>query len=340
MQSLDGVTMSIPGYVPLGIIGRGNHSVVIKVRKESTNEIFAVKKVQIFDMGTKQRNECLNEARILQSLPPGHSIISYLDSHLDKMNNELYLVLELAEEGDISNIIDQARRTNRRISEMDIWNYFAQICDALRTMHACRVMHRDIKPSNVFLTSNKRVIRVGDLGLARYFSSKTAETFSIVGTPFYMSPEAISNTGYDYKSDIWSLGCLLYELAALQSPFAQKNLNYYSLGNNIKTGTHPPLTSLHSKTLRDLVSAMLRVQPSERPTADSCLKVALYALRAFKENNLRALNAGLAGILPKLSQQPYLPPIASFGKVDMEDDPGTHGPSEDGSNHLEDDDLL
>ena len=115
-------------------------------------------------------------------------------------------------------------------------HYFVQIADALNAMHQCRVMHRDIKPANIFLTASSTLgrggavgiaaptqpgtsagplqaigltIKLGDLGLGRYLSSKTYETFSMVGTPFYMSPEAIANTGYDFKSDIWSCGCLL-----------------------------------------------------------------------------------------------------------------------------------
>jgi serine/threonine protein kinase len=220
----------------------------------------------------------------LQSLPSHPHIIQYKHSYL--YENDLYLILELAESGDISLLLEQQRQKGTYFQEAEIWyvsdakwtlhgthndversntdcpvvvsfrllscfcfllvsrHYFVQIASALHVMHQCRVMHRDIKPANVFLTASPSsssssgssgvhppssssaaagasgvnassaaslglTIKLGDLGLGRYLSSKTYEAFTVCGTPMYLSPEAISSTGYDFKSDVWSLGCLL-----------------------------------------------------------------------------------------------------------------------------------
>ena len=95
-----------------------------------------------------------------------------------------------------------------RFEERVIWKYFAQMCEAIRHMHERRIMHRDLKPANIFLTLNGTV-KVGDLGLGREMSEHTVEAHSKVGTPLYMSPEVLRGDGYDFRSDIWSVGCLV-----------------------------------------------------------------------------------------------------------------------------------
>jgi NIMA (never in mitosis gene a)-related kinase len=98
-------------------------------------------------------------------------------------------------------------------------------------------MHRDLKPANIFIDS-KDNLKLGDLGLGRDFTSQTMEAFSRVGTPLYMSPEVLQGSGYDFKSDVWSLGCIAYELCALISPFKDENkkMSLYDLFTKINAG--------------------------------------------------------------------------------------------------------
>jgi serine/threonine protein kinase len=232
-------------------------------------------------MDPKQRDKCLKEVSLLESLKHPN-IINYLDSFIEE--NELLIAIEWAEKGDLKRVIKKAQTEELLLDELKIWEYMYQIASALKHMQEKRIMHRDLKPANIFITADG-TLKLGDLGLGRYLSSQTIEAFSRVGTPLYMSPEVLKGSGYDWKSDVWSLGCVVYELACLRSPFRKDDtkMSLYDLFQTISKGEFPPIGDRYSEELKTLVNSMIQVNPEKRLDIDQVVELCSIQLKSWTQ---------------------------------------------------------
>lgn len=195
------------------------------------------------------------------------NIVRYLDSFI--FENELYIAIEWADKGDLKRFIRKCNQEGDKVDDFRIIEYTRQLASALNHMHDKRIIHRDLKPANILIFSDG-IFKLGDLGLGRYMSDETFKAFSQVGTPLYMSPEVIRNEGYDFKSDVWSLGCVIYELITLKSPFrTDEKISIYDLFSKINKGDYPKINDdKYSDIVKDLVDKMLKVNPEERISLD------------------------------------------------------------------------
>ncbi|DAZ96594.1 TPA: hypothetical protein N0F65_000160 [Lagenidium giganteum] len=176
-----------------------------------------------------------------------------------------YIVMEYCSGGDLRQFL----RGGQALSEDKILYMFLQLCLGLHHMHTHHVLHRDIKTSNIFL-SNAGFLVLGDLGIARDLGHREM-AMTVIGTPLYMSPEMLEDKAYSYASDVWALGCVLYELCTGNPPFQANNTP--ALFNKICRAEFAPLPSPRfSPRLQALVSQMLVVSPGKRPTVDAVLR--------------------------------------------------------------------
>ena len=262
----------VEGFRIIKFLGSGKFSVVYQAERQADSKLVALKIIKIYDIKDKSLVEkCLQEVNLLKRV--NHpNIIKYLDSFI--YQNELYIAVEWADKGDVKRLIKKYKQEGDEIDERKVIEYTREIAAGLNHMHEQRVIHRDLKPANILITSDG-IFKLGDLGLGRIMNTETIKTFSKVGTPLYMAPEVINNSnGYDFKCDNWSLGCVIYELITLRSPFqTSEKLSLIELFKKINSGLYPKIDNNKYQTASKISEALLKVNPEERMDLPQVLKI-------------------------------------------------------------------
>jgi NIMA (never in mitosis gene a)-related kinase len=212
--------MSIKEFEIIKELGKGAFSSVCKVRRIADGNIYAMKMVKISQLNAKEKENALNEVRILASVTH-QNIIGYKQAFFDEDTRTLNIVMEYADDGDLESKIQSHIKNKGNFPESQIWSILIQMIQGLKALHDIKIMHRDLKSANVFLMKDGTV-KLGDLNVSKVIKMNLAYTQT--GTPYYASPEVWADKPYDFKSDIWSVGCIIYELCTLKPPFRGSNL--------------------------------------------------------------------------------------------------------------------
>eukprot|EP00672_Neobodo_designis_P021099 CAMPEP_0174835814 /NCGR_PEP_ID=MMETSP1114-20130205/5619_1 /TAXON_ID=312471 /ORGANISM="Neobodo designis, Strain CCAP 1951/1" /LENGTH=486 /DNA_ID=CAMNT_0016069769 /DNA_START=179 /DNA_END=1635 /DNA_ORIENTATION=- len=250
------------GYELVKVLGKGSFGAAWLVRRRKDRAQFVAKEIKGFaTMKPRERDMAKHEVNMLRSL--NHNNITRYVDHYEK-GQSLFIVMEYANGGDLYTKIQSQKKKlgGGGFTEKEVLHYFCQLTLALYHMHEKRILHRDLKTQNVFLTADG-VIKLGDFGISTVLRNTYEMKRTNCGTPYYFSPELCLNKPYNNKSDIWALGCILYELATLQHAFDGTSMK--ALTQRILRGVYPPVSSKYSKDLRDLIAAMLSTDPAKRP---------------------------------------------------------------------------
>ncbi|XP_066551047.1 serine/threonine-protein kinase Nek9 isoform X2 [Amia ocellicauda] len=281
-------------YIPIRILGRGAFGEATLYRRTEDNSLVVWKEVDLNCLSDKEQRDVMNEINIL-SILQHNNIIAYYNHFLDK--NTLLIELEYCNGGNLYDRINQ-QKGKLFTEEVVIW-YLYQITSAVAHIHKAGILHRDIKTLNIFLTKTN-LIKLGDYGLAKKLDSQYSMAETCVGTPYYMSPELCQGVKYNFKSDIWAMGCVIFEVLTLTRTFDATNpLN---LCVKIVQGnwTMQVDSNVYTPELIKMVYECLDQDPEKRPTADQILEhPIIYNQRQKLDEKVALLN--MANKKPKLN---------------------------------------
>ncbi|XP_048580556.1 uncharacterized protein LOC5518663 isoform X2 [Nematostella vectensis] len=252
---------SISNFEKIRTVGKGAYGAAVLYRKKDDDSLVILKEITLHDLTGAERQMAMNEAKVLSKLSLHPNIISYYDSF--EVEGTLMIEMEYADGGTLAQYLTKLEKD---MEEKDILNMFQQMLSALKYIHNNNILHRDLKTANIFLTKDT-VVKLGDFGISKQLEGSKANT--VLGTPYYISPEMCQGKEYNHKSDIWALGCILYEMASRQKTFEGSNLP--ALVNKIMKGQFAPIRGNYSAEFRTLVRDILQNDPEKRPSVSELL---------------------------------------------------------------------
>ncbi|KAG9265014.1 serine/threonine-protein kinase Nek3 isoform X1 [Astyanax mexicanus] len=249
-------------YSVVRVIGTGSFGRALLVQTEGRGEKWVMKEIRLPKAESGMRTT-RREAVLLAKMKHSN-IVAFRESFED--DGHLFIVMEFCSGGDLLQRIRQQKGS--LFSEDVILKWFSQMCLGTKHIHDKRVLHRDLKSKNIFLTEHG-TIKLGDFGSACTLNSARAYAQTYVGTPYYVSPEIWDNQPYNNKSDVWSLGCVLYELCTLHHPFQSRS--WKNLILKVCRGSYAPLPRHLPYELHYLIKHMFKTNPRDRPSIHTIL---------------------------------------------------------------------
>ncbi|GBG29216.1 Serine/threonine-protein kinase 3 [Hondaea fermentalgiana] len=245
-------------------LGEGSYGEVFKASyKDGSDGFVAVKIIPIED----DLADLEKEIDILKSTKDTF-IVEFVGAYKDAQQDRIWIVMELCMAGSVNDLIHIC---DVSLTENEIRVISASVLLGLHYLHSQRMIHRDIKAGNILLTESGHA-KLADFGVSARLEADQSKRRTVIGTPFWMSPEVISESSYDGKADIWSLGITIIEMADQEPPYS----NIHPMRAIFMIPSRPPPNFLHpdefSDELQDFLKQCLQKDPSKRPTAQELME--------------------------------------------------------------------
>ncbi|XP_063054516.1 serine/threonine-protein kinase Nek11 [Engraulis encrasicolus] len=285
-SNLDHAELIAKRYAIRRRLGRGSFGTIYLVHdiKAADGDTFKVlKEIAIGGLKPDETVQANQEAQLLSQLHHP-AILKFYTSFLER--DSFCIITEYCEDRDLHCKLEELRASGSWLSQAQVTEWLIQLLLGVHYMHQRRILHRDLKAKNIFLKKN--IVKIGDFGVSCLLMGSCDLATTFTGTPYYMSPEALSHRGYDAKSDIWSLGCVLYEMCCLAHAF--EGPNFLSVVMTIVEGETPTLPERYSTELNTLMQRMLMKDPLSRISATDALKT------KYIEENMQVMKHRLSNM--------------------------------------------
>ncbi|KAG8344858.1 Protein kinase domain [Trypanosoma vivax] len=264
----------------------GTSGTFLAVDKQDETKCVVIKRLKDGMQGMQELNVSLRVRH--------PNIIPFLESFVH--DGGLYVVLRYADGGDLGAYLERRARERKPVEHCEILRWFRQLIDALRCCHDHGIMHRDVKPDNVFLSADAKELYLGDFGSSKAMSHAVSLTTTFIGSPIWISPELLQGAPYGYNADVWSLGCVFYEMVALKRPFSSNS--FAALVQQVTSGDIAPLPNHVPADVKNIIMGMMRVIPSERLSLRKAMELTDQAIELHTPPVASCLRNGVSEVTP------------------------------------------
>ncbi|KAG5510879.1 hypothetical protein JKF63_06380 [Porcisia hertigi] len=303
--------MGMEHYTKVKDLGGTNGAFLARDRQQP-NRLVVIKRLEEGTQGIEELNAALR-------LRHRH-IIRFLESFVHE--SSLFVVMSYEAGGDLDELFRYLAQRRKAPTTHTLLLWFMQLLDALVYCHDNHVIHRDIKPSNILVSEDTKMLYLGDFGSAKTLSTSDV-TSTFVGSPMWVSPEVLLGTSYSYAADVWSMGCVFYEMATLRKPFSAPSFAH--LVQEITWGHIIPLPSHVAEVVQSIIYSMLVLDPAQRVTAKAALSVVRNAFDRVEQVSRALPSPALSPATPSVSSAMSSPvPAAAAPEVTADKPPQPH----------------